>query len=180
MKSKHLCMYSMIVLAFAFVGTASAQQQAIRTLDETATLRAAAYSAETDREYPVVRAFLLDPDAERTPAWWAALEEDISLEGISYRKVPVEAMQNVIFFQVNHREEVDLTPSVPTLLDVYFYHRVEGMRIMAMAALYEIGNAESLSLVKRNLYKQRTERVRDFSISALQVYYNHGSYNKGL
>ena len=67
---------------------------------------------------------------------------------------------------------VDLNSSVPTLLDIYFYNKSEEKRIMALAALIEIGDRDSLEEVRFNLYKQRTERVRDFSVLALNTYYS--------
>ncbi len=58
----------------------------------------------------------------------------------------------------------------PSLLDIYSFHKTEGMRIMAVVALVESGDAERVKTVENKLYKQRTEKVRDYVIAALKDY----------
>ena len=166
MKTTHTL--QLLALTFLLSLNASAQPAASFSLDRVAihenvqTANAAA---------PHVAAYIADPFETRDASWWNELNEEISLEGQSYKSVSVEALQNAIFFQSNHPDRIDLTASLPTLLDVYFYHKSAGMRIMAMTSLCEIGDAESLQTVEKKLYKQ-PQRVRDFASAALTEYRN--------
>ena len=102
--------------------------------------------------------------------WWAELEQEISLTDESYRSLSGQSLQNAMFFLYNHSNRIDLTSSAPVLLDVYLYNKSEEMRIMALAALVMIGDAQSLETAEQLLYRQRSERVQNFSVLALTQY----------
>ena len=160
----------LIALTFALVLTATAQPASSLSLDLIGNIET---SLTTAAPSPHVEEYFANPDKTYNPDWWNSLKEEISLEGQSYRKISVEALQNVIFFGSNFSDRVDLTASTPILLDVFFYHKNEGMRIMAMSALYEIGDSASLKTVQNKLYKQQSERAKRFAIRALTAYHNN-------
>ena len=161
--------FTLLALFFAFTFSASAQQSAFSFEKLNISAAELASTAET----PHIFAYVANPFEVRDNAWWNSLENELSIADQSYRKVTTEALQNLIFFQTNHGGKVNLESSILTLLDIYGYHKSEGMRIMAVAALVEIGDAESLKTVEKNLYKQRTPRIRDYTIAALQDYKNN-------
>ena len=160
---------TLLALFFAFSFSASAQQSAFSFEKLNISAAELASTAET----PHIAAYVANPFESRNEAWWNSLEDELSIATQSYRNVSVETMQNLIFFQTNHGSKVNLESSIPTLLDIYSYHKSEGMRIMAVAALVEIGNANSLETVENQLYKQRIAKVRDYTIAALQDYKNN-------
>ena len=157
--------FTLIALCFTFSFSATAQQTTL----SFNRLNSLVGGAET----PHIAAYVANPLADRNNAWWKSLERELSIAGQSYQSVPVESMQNLIFFQANHGDKVDLAPSIPTLLDLYNYHNSADMRIMAIAALAQIGDASSLASVERTLYKQRNTKVRNYTIAALQDYKNN-------
>ena len=103
---------------------------------------------------------------------WHELGADLSLKHLAYDEVSQQLLEHILYFEINHGEKVQFDDSLPTLLDVYFSHKKEGMRMMAMAVMYEIGDLESLQKVELNLHKQRSESVRDFTIAALSSFHN--------
>ena len=163
---KKINFLTLIALCVAFSFNASAQQSSFSFDQLNISVTDLASAAET----PHIEAYIANPFEARNGAWWNSLEDELSVADQSYRKVSVEALQNLIFFQANHGGKVNLESSVPTLLDIYSYHKSAGMRIMAVAALIRIGDSESLETVERKLYKQRTAKVRDYTIAALKGY----------
>ena len=109
---------------------------------------------------------------ERDAQWWGDLERELSIAGENYKKVTSQDIRHILHFEVNYDEKVDLKSSASTLLDVYLYHKSEPMRIMAMAALVEIGDKKTIKQAHKMLYRQQSERVVDYSILALQAFYN--------
>lgn len=160
---------TLIALCFTFSSSAFAQQTSFSFNQMNMATADLGATAET----PHVEAYVANPFEDRDNVWWNSLESELSIADQSYRKVSVESMQNLIFFLANHGDKVNLDSSIPTLLDVYNYHKSEDMRIMAVAALVEIGEAESLETVEYKLYKQRDAKVRDYTIAALQDYKNN-------
>ena len=125
---------------------------------------------DAEEDFPRVSEYVDMPFADWNTNWWMSLEQEISLEEQSYRSLSGEALQNAIFFLANHGERVDLTSSAPVLLDVYLFNKSEEKRIMALAALTLINDQASLDTAERLLYRQRSERVKDFSIAALTAH----------
>ena len=127
-------------------------------------------TGDNDEDFPLVNEYKNMPLAEWDMNWWNALEQEISLEDASYRSLSGAQLQNTIFFLANHGERVDLSSSAHTLLDTYLYNKSEEKRIMALAALTLIGDKETLETAEYMLYRQNSERVKNFSIAALTAY----------
>ena len=159
---------TLFALFFIFNPSAFAQQSLL-SIDQFSIAVLEPGAAET----PFIAAYIADPFEVRDDAWWSALNNELSIADQLYKHVSVDAMQNLIFFQKNHSAKVNQDDSVPTLLEIYNYHKSEEMRIMAVAALVGIGDIESLKTMEKLLYKQRTERVREYTIAALQDYKNN-------
>ncbi len=175
MKTLHKMVAPLVLFTFAFVYTASAQQNAqlaIESITDPALSAALMMNNEDEEPFPSVELYMMTPSEARNAAWWGELQREISLENQVYRAVSPEALQHTIFFEVNYGEYVDLNASVPTLLDVYLYHKSEEMRIMALAAILEIGDEAAIQKAHDMLYRQISERVLNYSITALQAYYN--------
>ena len=160
--------FSFFVLIATFCFSAIAQPASFSL---TQLSSASTFEVPEAADTPFIHAYIADPFEARSEDWWKSLGTELSLVETSYKRVTPEALQNLIFFQTNHAGQVDVTGSIPTLLDIYQYHKSSGMRIMAIAALVEIGDEEALKVVEKNLYKQRVEQVSTFAKLALASYY---------
>ena len=125
-----------------------------------------------DEVFPAVNNYLATPATQRDSDWWGEVESQVSIAGENYKKVTAQDIRHILHFVVNYDDNVDLTNSASTLLDVYRFHKSESVRIMAMAALVEIGDEQTIKQAHEMLYRQRSARVVDYSILALQAYYN--------
>ena len=122
-------------------------------------------------ETPHINAYVADPFASRSHAWWRALGGELSLARKSYRNVSQQALQKLIFFQVNHADKINQAGSIPTLLDIYLKHHIPEMRMMAITAVVEIGDAAAIEVIEKNIERQRVEKVRVYAKKALASYY---------
>ncbi|MEM8484881.1 MAG: hypothetical protein AAF564_04995 [Bacteroidota bacterium] len=173
MKSYNRSLFSFFVLTFAFVFTASAQQSTSMMSDLPATFDASVFLNEDDEIFPAVNNYVITPAAERDAEWWREVENEISIADKNYKKVTAQELRHILHFEVNYNEEVDLSSSVSTLLDVHAFHKSVPVRMMAVAALVEIGDEKAIQQVHETLYRQRSARVLDYSILALQSFYNN-------
>ncbi len=173
MKSFNRSLFSFFVLTVALGFTASAQQSMSMMSDMPATFDASVFLNEEDEVFPAVNKYVVTPPAERDAAWWQELENELSIADKNYKKVTAQDIRHILHFEVNYDEEVNLNSSVSTLLDVHAFHKSEPLRIMAMAALVEIGDEQALKQVHEMLYRQNSARVVDYSILALQSFYNN-------
>ena len=82
-----------------------------------------------------------------------------------FESIRVIAMQNVIVLAAQQSGEVDLTPTVPALLDIYEHDRNEQHQIMAVAALGTIGNRYGMNALYR-----LSERLRYSPHHSLRTY----------
>ena len=155
---------------FAFTTSSTAQQTTHFALNQADVIATSNQLTDDEENYPRVNEYRDMPLMEWDANWWMNLEQEISLENESYKHLSGESLQNAIFFLANHNERINLASSAPVLLDVYLYNKSEEKRIMALAALTLIGDKESLEAAERMLYRQRSERVMNFSIAALTAY----------
>lgn len=172
MKSLNKSLFSFFLFTFAFVFTANAQQSATFFSEVPATFDVAVFLAEEDEIFPAVNNYVLTPPAERDADWWGEVEREVSVAGENYKKVTAQDIRHILHFEVNYEGKVDMTSSVSTLLDVHLYHKSEPLRIMALAAIIEIGDEKAINHAHEMLYRQLSQRVVDYSILALQSYYN--------
>lgn len=80
--------------------------------------------------------------------------------------VRADALQRIVETAAHHKE-FDLSPAVPSLEEVYRSDPNQQYRLMALAALYEIGDRSSLWTVRRNVKVQTDRRVQIASIAAV-------------
>ncbi len=172
MKSLHRRFLSLFLLTFAFVFTASAQQSTSLIEGMPTTFDATMFLEEDDEIFPAVNNYVATPTLERDAAWWGEVEREISLKGANYKHVTAQDIRHILHFEVNYGDRVDLQSSVPALLDVHLFHKSVPMRMMAIAALIEIGDEKAIEKAHEMLYRQRSERVAAYTILALQSYYN--------
>lgn len=177
MKSPNKSLFSLFLLTFAFVSTATAQQSTSMFSDVPATFDATTFDAtvwltDEDEIFPAVNNYVLTPVAERDADWWGEVEREVSIADKGYKSVTAQEIRHILHFEVNYEGKVDLTSSATTLLDVHLFHKSEPMRMMALAALIEIGDENAINQAHEMLYRQRAPRVVDYAILALQSYYN--------
>ena len=172
MKSLNRSLFSLFLLTFAFVFTASAQQSTSLMSNMPATFDASVFLAEDDEVFPAVNNYVVTPATERDASWWGEVEREISLSDANYKKVTAQEIRHILHFEVNYGDKVDLTNSVPALLDVHLFHKSEPMRMMAIAALVEIGDEQAIQKAHEMLYRQLSPRVAAYTILALQSHYN--------
>ena len=170
-KTLHRSFLAALTMMVVFSVNAFAQQNTSFSLNQFGVVSVdEPVASDNDEDFPLVSEYKNMPLMDWDMNWWDSLEREISLENESYRSLSGAQLQNAIFFLANHGERVDLTSSASTLLDVYLYNKHEAKRIMALAALIHIGDKESLETAEYMLYRQQSERVKDFSIAALTAY----------
>ena len=172
MKSINRSLFSLFLLTFAFTYTSNAQQSTSMLTDASPILDVTEFMDNDDELFPAVNNYLITPATERDASWWGEVESQISIADVNYKKVTAQHIRHILHFEVNYDDQVNLNSSASTLLDVYMFHKSEPMRIMAMAALVEIGDVDTIKQAHEMLYRQRSERVVDYSILALQAFYN--------
>lgn len=172
MNSLDKSLFSLFLLTFAFVFTANAQQNNAMFSDMPATFEASVFLAEEDEVFPAVNNYVITPADERDSDWWSEVESEISIAGENYKNVTPQDIRHILHFEVNYEGKVDVSNSTATLLDVHLFHKSEPMRMMALAAIIEIGDEKAINHAHEMLYRQISERVVDYAILALQSYYN--------
>lgn len=121
---------------------------------------------------PLVNEYLADNDSPRRASWWNLLGRQLtSTIDKPVMEVTVDELQNIIFFATHHKEKVNLNDAVPSLLSVARNHRVEGYRIMAISALYEIGDRKSIREFPALIEDESSERVQKVIKAAYDKYY---------
>ncbi len=105
--------------------------------------------------------------------WWKALrKEHTRLLGSSDAKLKQRALQNIIYFAHTY-PDVDFTRTVPKLYKIYRYDENEGHRIMALAALGNIGNRNVMERLREDVSYETSERIRRQTLYVLAHFYKN-------
>lgn len=127
-------------------------------------------------ETPLVNQFIADSYAQRSPAWWNALGRQLTLlVDRPVEQVDAKALQNIIYFATHFGEQVQLNDAAPLLVTLYRQHGRAEMRLMALAALHAIGDAETMATLYQHLRKGQEEddRVRRLTVAAVNDHYRN-------
>ena len=88
---------------------------------------------------------------------------------------PIDAERDEALFQVTnhayHSPDVDLTPAVPALVDIYQNDPDAVYRFAAVAALSAIGDETGMQVVRKRALQDPSLKVQYASIAALLDYY---------
>ena len=110
---------------------------------------------------------------DRSPAWWNALEQQLSQSlDLSVDQIQDETLQHIIFFATNHSEKVDLTDLTPRLLDLYENDENEARRTMAIVALHAIGNDLSMRRLAELAENEPAGSIRNITMAVLADYFS--------
>lgn len=106
------------------------------------------------------------------PSWWA---QNLGEQLAALLDSPVEAskqqgLQHCLHFGSLYSHEIDLSAAVPKLLEIYDKDPVEGYRIMALSALHEIGDPESMFVLLERVNQETSPRVRRLTLATLVSY----------
>ena len=109
------------------------------------------------------------------PSWWA---QNLGEQLAALLDSPVEAskhqgLQHCLHFAALYSNEIDLSAAVPKLLEIYEKDPVEGYRIMALSALHEIGDQESMFVLLESVNQETSPRVRRLTLATLVSYAQH-------
>ncbi len=117
---------------------------------------------------PLVNQYIEDGLERRSPAWWKALESQLTLTlDKPVEQVDEVSLQNVIYFATNHSDRVQLADSAPLLMEIYEHHQHAGFRMMALAALHAIGNEKYLERAYSLTRHANSERLNRMARAAL-------------
>ena len=112
--------------------------------------------------------------------WWNDLEEHID-ETLGTSGADVEqAMAKVIFLATFYPDKVDFDDSIGELYNIYRFNDHESYRIMALAALYSIGDENAMRLLAyRGPFPnyapwESSDLVRRLTAAAIASYYKEG------
>lgn len=100
------------------------------------------------------------------------LADGIQSEAPRVRARAIQATHNYARFGPT----VDLSATVPALVDVYRSDPDPRYRVAAVAALHAIGNEEGMLSVRSNLMRQTNELVQATSILMLRDYFGPGTF----
>lgn len=105
---------------------------------------------------PQVDAYLKSTYELRKDSWWKALNmQMLDAFNKSYKDIDEVTLQNAIYFGTHFKDKVDLTLASPKLLQVYRKHSKVEYRIMALAAIHAIGDAETMKELPRLAWRQQ-------------------------
>jgi len=112
------------------------------------------------------------------PSWWA---QNLGEQLATLLDSPVEAnkqegLQHCLHFAALYSDEIDLSAAVPKLLEIYDKDPVEGYRIMALSALHEIGDQESMFALLEQVAQETSPRVRRLTLATLASYAQEHRY----
>ncbi len=157
------CLFGLIVLLACCV-TATAQAQPTQQTGNADSL--AAIVPEGAAMWAMSAPSDADPEA-----WNHFVQDQARLLGSSDRHLKEQALQNVIFVAKVYSDKVDLSPTVPGLLDIYRFDRNEDHRIMALSALHPIGNKEAMEFLRRHVREVKSDRVRTLTCAVLAEFF---------
>ncbi|NND72861.1 MAG: hypothetical protein HKN43_14885 [Rhodothermales bacterium] len=116
----------------------------------------------------LVSEYLADPVAQRSSIWWDALGRELALAiDVPHTAADDDVIKYIIFFATNHHEKVMLNDAADRLLDIYNNHPDEGLRMMSVAALYAIGDTESMKDLQVHVAGDASRRVRHIASAAV-------------
>ena len=102
------------------------------------------------------------------------------LQSSSYKERE-EALQKVILYATHHGASLDLTPTVNSLLRIYAKDRYPQFQLMAVQALYQIGDVRGMeelyALSQRAMLSPRTRKV---GRNASRLYFSRLRHNQLL
>ena len=106
-------------------------------------------------------------------AWWKDLHKAHKrLLGSSDAKLKERALQNIIYFAHTY-PDVDFTRTVPKLYKIYRYDENESYRIMALAALGNIGDRNVMERLREDVSYETSERIRRQTLYVLAHFYKN-------
>lgn len=134
--------------------------------------------AATDAPQPVLSVpaeYLYLPSADLSgldAAEWARLTADhIALLDSPAHDVREHALMNLAYFATNYADAHDFSVAAPRLYEIYRFDQHEGLRILAVKALFEIGEAESMRLVAQRAPWDDSALVRRVARAVVQDYF---------
>ncbi|HMB91803.1 MAG TPA: hypothetical protein VKP65_13205 [Rhodothermales bacterium] len=157
-------MIAALMLTVSFSSVAVAQ-------DEPVTLAAALSEIAPDddtglasnlnvmRRFKVSRAWISNIDQQFAHALHSPIDE-----------VRGRTLKNIIYVATFHSDLVLLKAAVPSLVDVYRLDDVEAHRLMAVQALYAIGDGYGMQRLREEAMSQPSARVRTATKAALIEY----------
>ena len=132
----------------------------------------AAAQVPVEPDVPLVNEYVANTYAQRSSDWWSLLDRQLlATLDVPAATVDQTALQNVIYFATHHADKLALERAVPHLLDVYRTHPDERFRMMALSALYALGDEDGMTRLYRLLGREASERVRRMTVAVLNDYY---------
>jgi len=105
---------------------------------------------------PQVDAYLKNTYETRKDSWWKTFNmQMLDTFNKPYEEIDEATLQNAIYFGTHFKDKVDLTLASPKLLQVYRKHAKVEYRIMALAAIHAIGDAETMKQLPRLAWRQQ-------------------------
>ncbi len=106
-----------------------------------------------------------------SPVWRANFGKQLAAS-LRARNANIRAgsLQNAVYFAANYNDALDLKPALPVLLSIYERDRNAAHRIMALAALYAIGDEAAMRALARLSQRERSRHVRRLTRLALSDY----------
>lgn len=149
-----------LMLAVSFQ-TAAAQ-------DEPVTLAAALSETTPNDDTGLVSNLINAPGFEVSSAWISHIDQQLAGSLHSpIAEVRGRTLKNTIYIATFHSDRVLLKATVPALVDVYRLDDVETHRLMAVQALYAIGDSYGMQRLREEAMAQPSARVRAATEAAL-------------
>ena len=102
---------------------------------------------------------------------WKQLSQQLTLSLDSpIAQIRLETLQHVNFFATFHRDKIDLTEAVTTLIEIYEDDTEEGFRILALTSLHALGDRSVMLYLSDAVRTEQSPRVRHLTLAALADY----------
>lgn len=86
----------------------------------------------------------------RSASWWRGLQKQLQASvRVRYENVDPVVLQNILYFALNHPDKMDLTRTVPSLLEVYSLHPDPALRILALRSLHLLADEEVMDRIAK-------------------------------
>ena len=111
--------------------------------------------------------------ADKDQVWWDSLENQLttSLDS-SIEQIQEQALQHIIFFATNYRDNVDLTNAAVKVLDLYETGTDDTHRTLALMALHAIGNEYTMNRLSETVQWESSKRIQQLTLAVLADYYS--------
>lgn len=109
--------------------------------------------------------------------WWNELAAHFDEQLLKNGPEREEAMRSIIFLATYYPDKANFERNTTELYNIYRFNRDEGMRVMALAALYAIGDDSAMRLIAYHAPYMRvapwedSDLVRHVTEAAIMQYY---------